>query len=296
MRLDIKDKHNDYSSGSLWKYKSISDSDFRKLRELIHERIGIRMPPAKRVMLESRLQKRLRILGMHSFSDYCAYLFSETGIRNELSYFIDVMTTNKTDFFREPSHFDYLVNFVIPWHWEIHGEGINNTLAVWSAGCATGEEAYTLGMILQDIKRRMPGFCFSITASDISGDVLEKAKTAVYSEDKAAPIPMEFKKRYILRSKDRQKNLIRIAPEIRTLVKFMAVNLMEKNSHLNGTFDIIFCRNVIIYFDRETQKKVLTNLYNALKNTGYLFLGHSETLCGMDIPFKAVAPTVYKKN
>jgi len=175
--------------------------------------------------------------------------------------------------------------------------GIRHNLMVWSAGCSTGEEPYTLAMLLKDFAGKYPGFNFEflILATDISTRVLEAAKRAIYDNEKVAPVPQEMKKRYLLRGKNDKKGHVRIVPELREVVKFRRLNFLEDNYGMREPMDIIFCRNVIIYFDRTTQEKILNMFARQLSPGGYIFIGHSETLHGLDVPLVQVAPTVYRK-
>lgn len=275
---------------------TISDKEFHRLSEFIHTECGIKMPSVKKVMLEARLQKRLRALGMSTFSEYCDFLFSPRGIDIELVHMIDVVTTNKTDFFREPAHFTYLTGTVLPALIRLHGAGVRKPLSVWSAGCSTGEEPYTLSMVLSEFARReVSGFSFFILATDISTRVLEAAQRGIYSEDRIQPIPQELRKRYLLRSRDRSRDLVRIVPELRERVLFRRLNFMEGDFGMRKLVDIVFCRNVLIYFDKETQEAVLNRFCRHLVPGGYLFLGHSETLNGLDVPLVQTSPTIYRK-
>ncbi|MBI1920539.1 MAG: protein-glutamate O-methyltransferase CheR [Geobacter sp.] len=271
----------------------LSTGDFNRLSRFIHESCGIRMTPAKKTMLEARLQKRLRSLGMGSFSDYLDYLFSAAGEREEVVRMIDQVTTNKTDFFREPDHFDYLSQVLLP-QW-VHGTPGGPRFRAWSAGCSTGEEPYTLAMVLQEFAGSLPGFDFKILATDISTLVLEKAHQAVYPEERVHPVPLHLKRKYFLRSRDRSAGLVRVVPELREKVCFRHLNFMADDFGLREEQDIIFCRNVIIYFDRPTQERLLQRLCRQLAPGGHLFMGHSETLSGLNVPLTAVYPTVYRK-
>jgi chemotaxis protein methyltransferase CheR len=265
---------------------------FERFSEFIQAELGIKMPASKKTLLEARLQKRLRELSMHSHEEYCAYLFSPEGMAQELVNLVDVVTTNTTDFFREPKHFEMLANRVLP---DLFGRGGSaRHVNVWSAGCSSGEEPYTLSMVLSEFARLNPGFTFSILATDISTQVLRMAVRAIYSESKIAPIPPEYRKRYLLRSKDRAKGIVRIAPEARGHVRFGRLNFMEEFS-FETMLDVIFCRNVVIYFDRETQEMLFSRFCRKLKPGGYLFIGHSESLAGMTLPLELVAPTVYRR-
>ncbi|MBN1798163.1 MAG: protein-glutamate O-methyltransferase [Spirochaetales bacterium] len=294
MKLEKKQRHKQEHEYPFFTFKALSKNEFRRLSELVESRIGIRMPESKKIMLESRLHKRLRALGFTSFPQYCDYLFSDEGFNKELHHFFDVITTNKTDFFREPVHFEQLVNYILP---ELinRDQKIKKKLNFWSAGCATGEEPYSLAMVLHDFSKRQIDFRFSIYATDISTQVLEKAELGIYNQDKIEPVPTRFKNKYLLRSKDRSKRLVRVAPQIRSLVQFKRLNLMDRNFSLPHEMDVIFCRNVIIYFERPTQELLIGKFYKCLRMGGYLFLGHSETLCGMPIPLVTALPTIYKK-
>jgi len=274
----------------------LSEKDFIRLSRFIHSDCGIRIGPPKKVLLESRLKKRLRALGLESYEDYCDYLFSPEGMKQERVPMINEVTTNKTDFFREPRHFDYLIQNAVPELRGLCGAGSSRRkLAVWSAGCATGEEPYTLAMVLSEYAGCNPGFHFSVVASDISTEVLEEAVRGVYKEERVGPVPLALKKKYFMRSKDRDRGLVRVAPDIRALVTFRRLNFLDHDFGMSEPQDIIFCRNVIIYFDRSTQEKVLTRLCQHLIPGGYLFMGHSETLSSLDIPLVSVGPMVYRK-
>lgn len=283
--------HEDYFTHRL------SKSDFKKLSRFIHSHAGIKMPLSKMGMVESRLRKRLRSLKIPRFSDYCDFLFSLEGIEKEMTFFINVITTNKTEFFREPGHFEYLVRNAVPELMAGRGSGINKRLNLWSAACSRGNEAYTIAIVLMEFAERYPGlnFDFFILATDISTDVLEDARMGIYSHDEIEPVPMDLRKKYFLKSKDRQKQLVRVIPALRHKVKFRQLNLMDNDFQLREPMDIIFCRNVIIYFDKKTQENLILRLCRYLEPGGYLFMGHSEVLqCG-DLPIVSVAPAVYRK-
>ena len=277
---------------------TMTDNDFQLLSEFIQGKLGIRMPASKKVMLESRLQKRLRVLGIGSFSDYCGYLFSDAGIENELAYMIDIVTTHKTDFFREPDHFEFLVGEAVPELARHHGAGVRKALMIWSAGCSTGEEPYTLAIALKEFAARYPGigYHFQILGTDVSVQVLEVAKRGVYREESTDPVSMPLRKKYVLRGKGKSEGLVRMAPELRSLLKFRQVNLVEEDIGFREYMDIIFCRNVLIYFDRRTQELVLSKLCRHLVIGGYLFVGHSESMSGFRLPLTRVAPAVYRKE
>jgi chemotaxis protein methyltransferase CheR len=276
-------------------HATLSMKEFDTLSRFIYEKCGIRMPPIKKIMLETRLRKRLRALGIKNFTEYCDFLFSKKGFHDELIHMIDVVTTNKTDFFREDSQFIYLTQTVVPELAELYDTGISRKLKVWSAGCSTGEEPYTLAMILSEIEDQFQKIDFSIFATDISTQVLDKAVLGIYEFDRIKPIPLGLRKKYLLKSKDSSKALVRISSELRRFVSFKRLNFMDDEFGISESFDVIFCRNVIIYFDKQTQAELVPKLCNYLNMGGYLFLGHSETILNIDLPMIQVAPSTYKK-
>jgi len=274
----------------------ISEKDFTRFSQLIYEVCGIRMPPHKRSMLEARLRKRLRSLGLTSYEEYRDYIFSHEGMVEELTNMIDVVTTNKTDFFREPRHFDYLNTIALPQLIDSTGAGIERPLRVWSAGCSSGEEPYTLAMVLDDFSWSGQKLRYQILATDISTQVLDKAVLGIYHQDKIEPVPMPMRRRYLLKSRSKDDPRVRVVPELRERVQFRHLNFMDENYAVSDPQDIIFCRNVIIYFDRATQERFLSRLCRCLVPGGYLMMGHSETLSGMALPVTQQAPAVYRKH
>jgi chemotaxis protein methyltransferase CheR len=273
---------------------ALSKPDVDRLRTLIYERAGINLGADKKIMLEQRLRPRLRTLGLDSFRNYCDYLFSTAGQRDEMVHLLDAVTTNKTDFFREPQHFDYLTKKALP---EIlRTRATDRPLMIWSAGCSTGEEPYTLAMVLSEYARTSPGFRFKLLATDICTRVLEKANLAVFKSEVAAPVPKDLLRKYFLRARDRASNLLRVVPELRNLVEFRQLNFKDADYGLTEKPDIVFCRNVIIYFDRQTQEQILQRLTHQLVPGGYAFLGHSETLHGLNVPLAAAGQAVYRKT
>lgn len=270
----------------------IKDKVFQLISSFIYDQVGIQLPYTKKTMLEARLQKRLKHLGLDSFEAYCEHVFSPAGKQNEMVHMIDAVTTNKTDFFREPGHFQYLTNSVLPSLNNGHGQHMR----LWSAGCSSGEEPYTLAMVLSEYAAEHQHFDFSILASDISTRILATAKAAIYSEDRINDIAMHIRKKYLLRSRDRHRGLVRIRPELRAKIVFRRINFMEPDFRVAEKMDIIFCRNVVIYFDKPTQQNLMRKFYNQLRPGGYLFLGHSETLNGINADFTTAGSTVYQKT
>ena len=273
----------------------INTHDFQQLSSLIYQELGIKMPESKSTMLTGRLGKRLRALNMASFAQYCDFLFSPRGLQEEMVHLINAVTTNKTDFFREPSHFTYLIERALPTlqaEFQLH---LRRPLRIWSAGCSTGEEPYTLAMVLAEVQETRPAFRYEIIATDISTRVLEVARRAVYPMERIDPISPLYRKKYLLRGRDKNNPEIRIVPELRKKIRFGRLNFMVDDFALPESVDVIFCRNVIIYFDKATQEQLMHKFSRYLNRGGYLFLGHSESLHGYETPFVQVAPTIYRK-
>lgn len=244
-------------------------------------------------MLEGRLRRRLNALRLTSFRDYCKYLFEGEGCEHEeIVHLLDAVTTNKTEFFREKVHFDLLASRIVA---EIRAQrGGNHELVVWSAGCSTGEEPYTLAMVLAEYARLHPGFRFRILATDISTVVLEKGARGVYCSETLSTVPPDLRRRYFMRSRDRESKVVRVVPELRQMVEFRRLNLMEE-FNIAEPIDLIFCRNVVIYFDQPTQQRLFVRFSKQLSDGGYIFLGHSESLHNADLPFAPAAPALYRK-
>src|SRR5262245_17331372 len=272
----------------------LSPRDFQRLARFIHDYSGIKMPPNKKSMVEGRLRKRMRAVGAPSLASYCQYLFEQNGLEGESINLIDAVTTNKTDFFREPDHFRFLVDQAIPEFASRRGE--RGPIKFWSAACSTGAEPYTLAMLLADVAAANTSFRASIFASDICTEVLETAILGIYPEAMIAPVPMDMRKRYLLRARAGARDRVRIVPQLRAAIHFCRINLMEAPYAADSDMHVIFLRNILIYFDRPTQHRVLTQLCNHLRPGGFLFLGHSETLAGHDLPLKPVATTVFRRD
>lgn len=282
-------------NGSVFLRAGLSQELFSRLSDFIYRESGIKMPLTKKTMLEARLQKRLRSMGLTSYDEYCSYLFSPEGIANELVHMIDVVTTNKTDFFREAQHFEYLIEHVLPSLVQSRGAGIRRPFMAWSAACSSGEEPYTLAMVLDQFSRRARGFTFQVLGTDISTRVLETARDGIYHEERIEQIPLELRRSYFMKSRDRSRKLVRVVPELRAHVKFRRLNFMEDDFGMREKMDVVFCRNVLIYFDRPTQEAVINRICGHLHSGGYLFTGHSETINGMKVPLTPVANTVSRR-
>ncbi|HET8995270.1 MAG TPA: CheR family methyltransferase, partial [Acetobacteraceae bacterium] len=250
--------------------------------------------PSKITMLEGRLRNRVRATGSCSLSDYCGLLFDHDGLQEEAVHLIDAVTTNKTDFFREPEHFRILTGRVLPTLLAGDRPGTAQ-IKLWSAACSIGAEAYTIAMVLADWSQQHGGLRVSILATDLSTEVLAAGQRAVYADSLVSVVPPDMRRRYLLRSRDRARGLVRIVPELRAWVRFVRLNLMDGEYPVDHDMDVIFCRNVLIYFDKPTQQAVLLRLCGHLRPGGFLFLGHSESLAGMELPLRCIANTVFRR-
>lgn len=263
---------------------AISTQEFARFQALLYRIAGISMADSKKVLLVGRLTRRLKALGLASFGDYYRHV-SDPANAAELQTMVDLLTTNETYFFREPQHFDYLAREILPARRPSAG------FDVWSAACSSGEEPYTLAMLLAD-KLGQAGW--SVTASDISTQVLAKARAGHYPLERNQGIPQDYLRRFCLKGVRGQEGTFLVDRAIRDRVRFLQVNL---NAHIPqiGPFDVIFLRNVMIYFDLEMKRKVVANLLPQLKDGGYFIVGHSESLNGITDQLKLVRPTIYRR-
>ena len=268
----------------------ITDREFARLRELIYTHAGIALAPCKRYLVQARLGRRLRELGLSTFADYHERLVGDAS-GAELTCFINAMTTNKTDFFREPHHFEHLASKWLA----SRAPGAPQRLRFWSAACSTGEEPYTLAITLLDALAGGAGWDIRILASDIDTDVLARAADGIYTAEQVAPVPQPLLRRYFLRGTGPRAGSVRVGPAARDLVTFRRINFLDEPWPIRARFDAIFCRNVLIYFDRPTQQRVLARLIACLAENGLLFLGHSESAHGLVEGLRAVGPTIYQR-
>lgn len=262
---------------------SLGKQDFNRVRNLLHSYSGIYLHEGKEALVRARLMKRIRKLGLGSFMEYLDYVEDdETG--GEFLSLVDVLTTNKTSFFREKQHYDFLVEEVIP-----HMAG--GQYKWWSAGCSTGEEPVTLAMTLLEQRNFQKQFSVKLLATDLSRDVLQVAKPGVYPPEKTRDLPDYYLRKYFTERHDGYE----IIPKVRELITYGRLNLLEKWP-MRGPFHVIMCRNVMIYFNRQTQMELVSKFYDLLEPGGYLFLGHSESVSGKDHGFVNISPAVYQKR
>lgn len=274
----------------------LADRDFARISALIGEKVGIKLPPAKRVMVEGRLRKRVRALGLRDLTGYCRHLFESGGLETEFVHLVNAVTTNKTDFFREPEHFELLEHRIVPDLLERRRNEKMPLLKIWSAASSTGAEAYTIAMVLQDLEGQRRNFRYAVLGTDISTSVLETATRAVYPEEMVAPVPPAKLSRYVMRSRRPGTRAdVRIVPELRRRTQFAHLNLMDSSYPFDRDVDVIFLRNVLIYFEKSDQEKVILRLVSHLRPGGYLLLGHSESMIGTSVSLRQTAPAVFQK-
>ncbi|MFW6365483.1 MAG: CheR family methyltransferase [Spirochaetota bacterium] len=264
---------------------TLTDEDFDFFREVVYTETGIKLAPLKRALLQSRIMKRLRALGLTSFHDYRLYL--DDDYDNEILEFINVITTNKTEFMRESRHFDFMLQTALP---ELE-KTCGDELRIWSAGCSTGEEPYSIAITCREYFRSRTAPTVKILATDIDTQVL---KTGYVGEYKSALLNI-FDEALRTKYFDYSDGMYIVREDIRKMVSFRRLNLLLDTYPMKKRFKIIFCRNVIIYFDKETQNRLFKKMYNYLDDDGYLFIGHSENLSGISDRFRSIGHTIYKK-
>ena len=270
----------------------LRDTDFEKIRRLIHEKCGINLHEGKKELVSARLGKRLREGNFPSFAEYYRYVTSDEGT-DELVVMIDCISTNLTYFFREDSHFSRLAA-ILPGMAKMAATGrFSPKLRLWSAACSTGEEPYSLAITVRESLNKVP-VDVKILATDISTSVLKTAASGVYPEEKLKNVPLSALRKYFQRGTGKWEGYCRVKKELQDVVHFKRFNLMEAPPE-GIYFDIIFCRNVMIYFDKSTQDALVNRIYQCLVKGGYLFVGHSESLTGLNHPFKYIEPSVYRK-
>lgn len=270
----------------------LSDSQYKKLADLVYRLAGIHLGNDKKELLKARLAKRFRVTGCMDVAEYMKRLQNDSS-GHELVGFLDSITTNKTDFFRESQHFDFLAEQILPNLGRLCGP--SGQLRIWSAACSTGEEPYTLGIVLRENWRQLTSRGAYILASDLSTKVLAQGKSGVYASERVAGLPQQMLKTYFQRGVKRWEGHVRVRPELRQMVDFKRINLMDKFS-FDKPFHLIFCRNVMIYFDKVTRERLVEKFRTCLSRGGYLFVGHSESLTGINHSLKFVRPAVYRRE
>jgi chemotaxis protein methyltransferase CheR len=274
-------------------YQQLSDGLFQKFSALVYEKTGIFLKPEKKELLNARLGKRLRATGIASFKEYYAHVIHDRS-GAELVHLIDSVSTNFTSFFRENAHFEILSTTVLP-AFVKEGRGKNKDILLWSSASSSGEEPYTMAMVVEDFVSHHPGMRYRIMATDISTRVLTQAKSGVYAEERVAKVPKPFLKKYFQKGVGNSDGLVKVKEDLRRKVQFDHFNLMD-DFPWREAVDVIFCRNVMIYFNRETQQELVRKFHQALTPGGYLFIGHSESISGLRHDFTQIDATAYLKR
>ncbi len=263
----------------------LNEEQFQRISELVYRHCGINLKNGKESLVKARLLKRFRAIGMDSFDSYLKMIDSKSG-EKELEKMIDIMTTNKTSFFREIEHFRFLEETVFP--------SLNdNRVRFWSAACSSGEEPYSLAMVLRENFVNIDRKDVLILATDISRRMLEKGQKALYPAEAVKDLPALYLQKYFVKQQDRAGAYL-VSENVKSLVRLACLNLMDPWP-MKGPFNVIFCRNVMIYFDRTTQQRLINRFWELLEPGGYLFVGHSEGLSGISHKFKYIRPATYKK-
>ena len=267
-----------------------TDTDFVSICSLVREHTGIALSDAKRDLVYSRLSRRLRALKLDNFKDYCKLVNEENA--EELTQFTNAITTNLTSFFREQHHFTYLKNTVIPSL--LKDNSHSRRIRIWSAGCSTGEEPYSLAMTIKDAMPSTNSWDIQILATDLDSNVLARAEAGLYDLERVQGIPKSYLKKYFINNREKDGSKARINPDVADMITFKQLNLL-KEWRMTGPFDIIFCRNVVIYFDKNTQRILFDRYADLMSDNGHLFIGHSETLFKVTDRFKLIGQTIYRK-
>jgi len=269
----------------------LDQRDFQRVADFVSSRTGIRLTEAKKIMVESRLRRRARIRGAATLGEYVSRTLNARVVdEDEIVNLINVITTNKTDFFRESVHFDFITEVAAP---EIANSGRAGKF--WSAGCSTGAEPYTLAMVLADFALDRPDFRWSILAGDISTEVLAAARRGIYPVEMMTPVPEADRRRYVMSPNDPDRGEVRIVPELRAAIRFERVNLIDDRWSVDRDLDLIMCRNLLIYFDRESQRRVVERLCSHLRPGGFLILGHSDGVSGLDLPLRPFGRSIFRR-
>jgi len=267
--------------------RNMSDKTFFLFRKYIYLNIGINMTIESKRLLQARLHKRISDLKLDSYRQYYEYLTNSYNSKYEFTNMVNLATTNTTEFFREPKQFEFLKRKFLPTYLKYNN---NSQIKIWSTACSNGAEPYTIAMILKEFQEKHSDFKFSIIGTDISTKVLKEAKNAMYKHNELNHIPNIYRNNFI-----KKNDMIQINPELRSFVKFKQLNLIDQIYDIYDLMDVIFCRNVTIYFDRQTRESVIRKVCHHLKIGGILFLGPSESIIGMKLPLKNIVGSIYQK-
>lgn len=274
--------------------RPLSDHEFRMLQQLIYRDAGIHLSEAKKALVSGRLTRRLRALGYGNFTAYYEHVQADAAERTSM---LDCISTNETSFFREPKQFAFLDDVVLP-QWRALGDSgaIPKRIRAWSAACSTGEEPYSIAMTLAAHFPAEEGWSVEVVASDLSTRVLAAAREGLWSVERGNTIPDQLKKAWMLRGIGSEEGRMRAHPKLKSMIEFRRINLNDHDYGIRGTFDLIFCRNVLIYFNRESKAHVIDRLLQHLSQSGLLFLGHAESLTGSSHSLEHAGPTIYRRS
>ncbi len=292
LALDCGETYHDLFKGN--NIMELADVEYKRLCDLIHKESGINLQEGKKEMMMARLAPTFRFRHIASYSDYYNLVVNDKS-GNELNYLLDAISTNKTYFFREEKHFTYLNETLLPEIISYKKKKGDFSLSLWSAGCASGEEAYSIAMTLKEYHPSLSPVNPRILATDISTKVLQKARTAIYSKNECSNILYNLRAKYFQMGVGKWQDHLRVKRDVQNMIQFERFNLLNSPSKL-GLFDIIFCRNVLIYFNPKIQEEIITGFYNQLKPKGYLIIGHSESLFNVNHRFNYIKPTIFRKD
>lgn len=270
----------------------LTRQEYELFRELVYRHCGINLGERKMQLVRARLRKRMRAGGFRSYRQYYEFVRKDAS-GDELARLIDAISTNTTQLFRERAHFEFLARTVKAWMTDARPRAL--PIRIWSAGCSSGEEPYSIAMVMDDLQRQCPKLRFKILASDISTRMLERARAGIFGLQSLANVPPDFKRRYFTPVREEGATGMQIRPELRRLVRFARLNLMDERFPFRNGLDVIFCRNVMIYFDRPTQQALVARFAAVLRPGGYLLIGHSEGLQNICHSLSYVMPTAYRK-
>ena len=271
----------------------LTEKDFHKISQMVYDHCGINLHQGKKELVRARLAKRLRLGNFKTFPEYMDYVLADkTGV--EFSILIDSISTNLTSFFRENQHFEFIDKTFLPLLLDKKRKQHNFRIRAWSAGCSSGEEPYTIAIVLNEALRGQGRWDAKILATDISTGMLELAKKGIYSAERIAPVPAIQKQRYLVTHTVKGQKVFEVSQSLKDIIIFSYLNLM-KDWPIKGPLDFIFCRNVMIYFDKPTQSVLINRFWDLLDSGGILFTGHSESLTGIEHKFKYIQPTIYMK-
>ena len=273
--------------------QELSSDEYALFRDLVYRATGISLGPHKQQLVRNRLGQRMRAGGFTSYRAYYEFVRTQDS-GHELTCLIDAISTNTTQLFRERQHFAFLAQVVSDW---CAGPRPRPApLRIWSAGCSSGEEAYSIAMTIEDLRRRLPHLIYKLLATDISTRMLQQAGAGIYSHERLSHVPRAFLRRYFVHpAQDCDAPSMQVIPQLRAAIRFACLNLVRDAFPFENRFDVIFCRNVMIYFDNPTQQRLVANFHRLLNPGGYLLIGHAESLSTIHHDFTYVKPTTYQR-